>query len=321
MSRTALWNRYAVFAYLAVFIGVIGHASSEFVSVLTGLKGPEVSVWRFSIGAMGLILLCLLRAETRDLITPLRQHFFAIVGLSVLGFSVAYLFFHWALDFATVPQVAITVTTMPIFLALVNQWRTGERITTVKWMTGLAAVAAIAVLITDGALEQLAGTGDDLIGILMALGCAFFGGAFMVFARPYFAQYGAMRMTTLAIAIAALALWVGVGILFGIWVDFTSLFLREPREVAAILTLGLYNTTITQWLWLGGLAAAPDIARASYLFFLKPVIAALLALAFLDQPVTAVDWLAVTVICGAVGVEFFWAQLRSTFAASRRKPA
>jgi drug/metabolite transporter (DMT)-like permease len=321
MSRTVLWNRYASLAYLAVFIGVIGHASSEFVSVLTGLRGPEVSVWRFSIGALGLILLCLLRAETRDLITPLRQHFFAIVGLSVLGFSVAYLLFHWALDFATVPQVAITVTTMPIFLALVNQWRTGERITAVKWITGIAAVAAIAVLITDGALDQLAGTGDDLIGILMALGCAIFGGAFMVLARPYFAQYGAMRMTTLAISIAAVALWLGVGVLFGIWVDFTSLFLREPREVAAILTIGLYNTTITQWLWLGGLAAAPDIARASYLFFLKPVIAALLALAFLDQPVSAVDWLAIAVICGAVAIEFSWVQLRTTIADTRRKPA
>lgn len=322
-AAQALWHRHAWAAYLAVFLGVIGHASSEFVSVLTGVAGPEVSVWRFSIGAAGLILLCLLNEDARDLLGPLRQDFWPIVGLSVLGFAVAYLFFHWSLDFATVPQVAITVTTMPIFIAIVNQWRTGQRVTPVKWVTGIAAVLAIAVLITDGAMEQLAGTGDDLIGMLMALACALFGGGFMVFARPWFAKYGALRMTTLSISIAAVALWIGVGILFGIWVDFTTLFDRAPGQAAALVAIGVYNTTITQWLWLGGLAAAPDIARAGYLFFLKPVIAALLALLFLAQPVTAVDWLAIAVICGAVGAEFFWTQIRARVMAqaSRRSVA
>ena len=42
-----LWHKYASIAYLAVFLGVCGHASSEFVSVLSGVKGPELSVWRF----------------------------------------------------------------------------------------------------------------------------------------------------------------------------------------------------------------------------------------------------------------------------------
>ncbi len=311
MNGEGLWHRHAWAAYLAVFIGVIGHASSEFVSVLTGVSGPEVSVWRFAIGAAGLVLLCLAMPATRDLLTPLRQHFWPITGLSVLGFAVAYLFFHWSLDFATVPQVAITVTTMPIFLAIVNQWRTGEKVTPIKWVTGIAALLAIAALLTDGALEQLAGTGDDLIGMLMALGTAFFGGAFMILARPYFARYGALRMTTLSITIAAIALWLGVGLFFGRWVDFTTLLDRDGGEALALVTIGLYNTTITQWLWLGGLAAAPDIARAGYLFFLKPVIAALLALFILGQPVTTVDWIAILIICGAVAFEAAWPRLRA----------
>jgi len=317
VSGEGLWYRHAWAAYLAVFVGVIGHASSEFVSVLTGVSGPEVSVWRFAIGAAGLIVLCLAMPATRDLITPLRRHFWPIVGISVLGFGVAYLFFHWSLDFATVPQVAITVTTMPIFLAIVNQWRTGEKVTPVKWVTGIAAVLAIAALLTDGALEQLAGTGDDLIGMLMALGTAFFGGAFMILVRPYFARYGALRMTTLSISIAAVALWLGVGLLFGRWVDFTTLFDRSGGEALALVTIGLYNTTITQWLWLGGLAAAPDIARAGYLFFLKPVIAALLALFILGQPVTMIDWIAIVIICGAVAFEAAWPRLRAAASPQR----
>ncbi|MCH7795299.1 MAG: hypothetical protein IH900_09205, partial [Proteobacteria bacterium] len=37
-------------AYLCVFIGVTGHASSEFFAVLSGIKGAEVSVWRYLVG-------------------------------------------------------------------------------------------------------------------------------------------------------------------------------------------------------------------------------------------------------------------------------
>ena len=302
-ARQGLWHRHAALAYLAVFVGVVGHASTEFIAVLSGVAGPELSVWRFALGGLGLVALSLALPGSRDLLEPLRRDGVPIVVLSLLGFGVAYLAFHWALDFATVPQVATTVTTMPIFIGLVNLWRNGERISGIKWISGIAAIVGIGLLLTDGALAQLAGSGPQLFGMALALSCAFFGGAFMIFAKPYYQKYGALRMTTLAIVIAAIGLYVGVGLLFGIWVDFTSLAERPTGQVAALLAIGFYNTTITQYFWLGGLAAAPDITRASYLFFLKPVIAAVLVLVFLHTNPTPIEWLAIAIICGAVAAE------------------
>ena len=48
------------------------------------------------------------------------------------------------------------------------------------------------------------------------------------------------------------------------------------------------------------------ITRGSYLFFLKPVITALLALVILAQPITAVQVIAIVVICSSVLIELFW---------------
>jgi drug/metabolite transporter (DMT)-like permease len=107
-------------AYLAVFIGVCGHASSEFFAVLSGIAGPEVSVWRYTIGAAGLVVWALINPSTRDLWTPLRETWTRLVPLSLIGVSVTYLAFHWALDFASVIQVATVVTTIPIFVGLSN---------------------------------------------------------------------------------------------------------------------------------------------------------------------------------------------------------
>ena len=60
-------------AYLLCFIGVCGHASSEFVAKVADTPGAEFSVWRFMIGGACLIVLALCWPGQRDLITPLRK--------------------------------------------------------------------------------------------------------------------------------------------------------------------------------------------------------------------------------------------------------
>ncbi len=294
------------FAYLAVFIGVLGHASSEFVAVLSGVSGPEVSSWRFLLGGFGLVAVALLVPGSRDMLTPLRREGPRLLLLSAFGVSAAYLLFHWALDFATVVQVATLVTTIPIFVGLANLIINKAPITAPKLVTGLAAVAGIALLITDGALGQLVGDTQSLIGIAMCLGTAALVSAYAVLAKPLIGEYGALRITALTMAMGGVLLWLGVGAFWGIWVNPAALFDRPPVEAWSLFAIAIWNTTITQYLWIGGLAAVPGITRGSYLFFLKPVIAALLALFILSQPIAWLQWAAIVVICGAVVVEMLW---------------
>jgi drug/metabolite transporter (DMT)-like permease len=303
-------------AYLAVLVGVCGHASSEFFAVLTGISGPEVSVWRYLIGGGGLVIWALSRADSRDLITPLRQEGWYLVILSLVGISLTYLAFHWALDYATVIQVATCVTTIPIWVGLNNLWVNKQPFTAVKVVTGAMAVLGIAFLVTDGYLGSLKGNNDSLIGILLATFCASVGSAYAVLIKPVVVRHGALRITAVTLMIGGIGLWFLVGAAFAIWVDPTSLFERSASEATKgvnpgwwILVLGLWNTTITQLLWFGGLSAAPDMTRASYLFFLKPVIAAVLAIFILSQHPTTLQALAICVVTGSVLVEMFWPRI------------
>lgn len=301
--KKGLWHRYAALAYLAVLLGVIGHASSEFVAVLTHIKGPELSVWRFLLGGLGLIGLALLFPASRNLIEPFKKVGLRLVWLSVIGVSLGYLLFHWSLDFATVPQVATMVTTIPIFVGLVNLWLTKQAFSKTKLVTGLCALLGVALLITDGYLAKLAGSGQTLIGVLMAMGCAALVAAYTVMVRPVIAEFGALRITAITMAIGAAGLWLVVGLFWQIWVNPLTLFDRPSQQLGSLLTLALWNTTTTQFFWIGGLAAVPDITRGSYLFFLKPVIAACLATIFLSQSLTPWQTLAIAVICLSVLVE------------------
>ncbi len=305
-----IWHKSATVAYLAVFAGVCGHASSEFVSVLSGVGGPELSVWRFLLGGFGLVILALIFPASRNLLEPFREHGLRLVWLSLLGVTIGYLLFHWSLDFASVPQVATVVTTIPIMVGLVNLWLNRQPFTGAKIISGISATLGVAFLITDGYLAKLAGAGQSLVGVLMILGCALVIGAYTVMVRPIIVKYGALRITAITMFMGAVGLWVVVGIFWKIYVNPATLFDRPPGQVTALLTIALWNTTITQFLWIGGLAAVPDITRGSYLFFLKPVIAAVLAVAFLSQQLTAWQIVAILVICSSVAVEALWAKFK-----------
>ncbi len=301
-------------AYACVFIGVCGHASSEFVAVLSGLKGPEVSVWRYIIGSIGLLAVCSLRAETRDLLTPLRERGPRVVALSLCGMALGQLSFHWALDFATVTQVATMVTTMPILVVIVDHFIFKGPISAPKIVSGIGAFCGVVLLLTDGYVGELAGSRGAMPGILMALACAVIGAFYIVLVRPLIQSYGAIRMTTLTFSIGAAGLWVVVGVAWGIWVNPATLFDRPPQAYLSVLTLGIWNTTIAMLLWLWGMSAVADMGRANYLFFLKPVIAAGLAFFILQQEITAIQILAIVAITLCVSVEIFYDQLQRLLA-------
>ena len=316
MSKyTAFW------AYVAIMLGVFGHASSEFVAVLTGVFGPELSVWRFILGGIGLITVSLIYPPTRDLLTPLLQQPVKIILLSLIGMALAQLIFHWSLEFATVVQVATLVTIMPILVVVANRIIYKVPVTTPKIVSGIGAFFGVVLLLTDGYLAQLtSGSSNALLGVIMAVGCSVIGAVYMVLVRPMINQYGAIRMTTYTFALGAIFLWFVVGLAWSIWVNPFTLFDREPSQYWSIMTMGWWNTTIAMVLWLGGLAAVPDMARANYLFFLKPVIAAFLAYFILNDQITTTQILAIIVVCSCVLIEVFWDQVQGFFA-DRKKLA
>jgi drug/metabolite transporter (DMT)-like permease len=306
----ALWHKHGWIAYLAVFIGVLGHASAEFFAVLSGIGGPELSVWRFILGGFGLLAIALVLPDSRDLITPLRTHGIKIAMLSLIGITGGYLFFHWSLDFASVPQVATIVTIAPIFVGLINFLVNRAPFGLAKVLSGLCALSGIVLLVTDGYLETIAGSSDSLIGVVMALLSSLFLSIFMVLIRPIIAVYGALRVTAISLVIGAIGLWLIVGIVFGIWVTPDRISTMSYVAISSLLAIAIFNTTITQFLWIGGLAAVPDITRGSYLFFLKPVIATLLAVIILGQIMTVVQYIAIALVTSSVAAEFLVGRLK-----------
>ena len=299
-------NKIIILAYLSAFLGVCGHASSEFFVKLSGISGVEVSVWRFGLGGLALLLLCLSIPSSRNLIEPLKKSPFPIVLLSVFGMAFGQFLFHWALDFATVVQVATMVTIMPIGVVFVARIVEKTKITPPKIISGVGAFLGCVFLLTDGYIEQISGNENNLIGIYLSIGCALIGSIYLVLVKPYVNLYGPIRMTTYTFVLGFIALYPSIGLIWGIWVNPFDLFARSSTEYLSIITLGVWNTCIAFILWLWGLSKIPDVARGNYLFFLKPVIALCLAYFILDDNITVNQLIAIAVITGFVIIEIFY---------------
>ncbi len=97
---------------------------------------------------------------------------------------------------------------------------------------------------------------------------------------------------------------------FDVWVSPARLGSMSGTALVALLVIAIWNTTITQFLWIGGLSAVPDITRGSYIFFLKPVIAALLAVLILKQTLTTTQIFAIAIITGSVAFEVLIPRLK-----------
>ena len=65
-----------ILAYFAAFLGMCGHASSEFFVKLSGFSGIEVTIWKFGLGSFSLLTLSLILSKSRDLISQLKKTFF-----------------------------------------------------------------------------------------------------------------------------------------------------------------------------------------------------------------------------------------------------
>lgn len=298
-------------AYLACFIGVCGHASSEFVAKLAATPGPEFTVWRFMLGGASLVLMTQFWPGARDLATPLRENGLRIILLSCLGMSTAQLLFHWALDFASVVQVATMVTAMPIVVVVIDRVVNGTAMTAPKIVSGIGAFIGVALLLTDGYLLDLELGGSALFGTALALGCAALGAVYIVLAKPLVLEYGPVRMTAYTFGIGFFYLYIVVGLSWNVWVDPLTLLDKRPEQIFGIVTIGLWNTAIAMAVWMWGLSTAPDAQRANYLFFLKPVIAALLAIVFLGDTLSLMQVLAIFAICFCVGLEYVWTGVRA----------
>jgi drug/metabolite transporter (DMT)-like permease len=215
--------------------------------------------------------------------------------LPIVVFCTAVLFanqlsFVYALRFTTATTVALIFGTLPIFTALFARGSGVEHLPLRFWFAAGLSFAGVALV----ALGSGGSVSSNLKGDLLALAGAATWAAYSVAIRPLMRRYSPFRLSAVFLLAVTVALLVAgsrqlahQSFHFGalVWIGF------------AFAVLG--PLVITNLLWFTAIDRVGP-SRASLFANLQPFLAALVALALLSEPITAVQIVGGVAIAGGI---------------------
>jgi len=217
----------------------------------------------------------------------------ALLGLAGMALVPAFsLTLYWALIYTSVANTALVRMTEPAWVLLLGALLLGERATS-RQMAGLAlALAGTAALVLLGRGPG-AGAGHDALGIGFMVANSLAWVVYILCFKDLLRRHRVTQVTIHAALAGTAALFLITGPTHAGTVARAAAAM-SPLAWALVITMALAVTIGSNQLFSYGLQRVTAGAAAAY-SYLTPVLAALLAWLFLDEPVTAA-----VVVCGLV---------------------
>ena len=269
---------------------VLGGASVVATRFVIGDTDPLVlALLRYGIGAACLVPIALLIGGRR----VARADLPAVALPGALFFALFPTLFNAALAHTTAARGALALSTLPL-LTLVVAAALGVEAVTRDKLAGVAlAVLGVAVALSG----ELAAVEGAWRGDLIMVGTALCGAVYNVLARPYLARYPVLTFTACAMlwGTAALAVTAGAAGALAAAPSFT------PAGWLAVGFLGVFGAALTFMLWSLGLAyATPTLVAITVT--LNPVVATVLGVSLLGEPVAARLLLGLAAVAGGIAL-------------------
>ncbi len=261
--------------------------------VLSGQPVMDVVFWRCAFGAVTLLIVCgALGLFRRDVISRQQIAYAVIGGIAIVS--------NWLLLFAAFPRASISIATavyntQPFMLVALGALLFSERLTLTK-LTWLAIAFAGMLLIVQ-AKPSAAHTGSNyLVGILLALGAAFFYAIAAIVAK---------KLKGVPPHLIAL-IQVTVGILMLVpFANLTNLP-TEPRTWALLAAVGVVHTGLMYILLYGAIQKLPTnlVGALSFIYPVVAIIADFMVFGQRLQPLQLVG--AAAILVAAAGMTLGW---------------
>lgn len=262
-------------AYIFVLITAFLFGSMEVSCKIGGadLDPLQLTFLRFAIG--GLVLLPFacqemwlkkLKLSARDLLI--------LAGAGTLGVPISMVFFQMSIMLSNASTVAVLISTTPFFTMIFAHIFTPEKLNRRKILVLAIAAVAIFFMLRPWDVQE----GNTMIGMLLMLVSAFFFGAYTIAGSVIARKVGLVVQTSFSFLIGSAVLLVVI-LLMG-----RPVLYGTSDNIPIILYVGICVTGLGYYSYFKAIELS-DAATGSFVFFLKPAIAALLARLILRETI------------------------------------
>ena len=264
----------ATFALLTLIWGTTWAAIRVSLEGFPPFTGVAV---RFAVAA--LVLLGWMRATGVGFARTTNERRIWITN-TLLSFCASYGVVYWCEQYVPSGLAAILFATFPLFVALLAHFvLPGDRLTRAKFAGIVLGFAGVAVIFSED-FARLGGPGVALASLVMLLS-PIVSAVASVCAKRW--GHGVHPFSMTAVPMAGAALLMGV---LALGLEGRRSMVLAPRPVAALLYLAIPGSAVTFSLYYWLMAHMPA-TRLALIAYTIPVVAVLVGVVFMHEPVTA----------------------------------
>ena len=284
---STIQNKRRAMLLMSVFIfGTIG-IFRRYIPLSSSL----IALVRGVIGSLFLMLVISVSRKKLNTAAILRNLLLLMLSGAAIGFNWILLF--EAYNYTSVATATLCYYLAPILVILASPFVLKEAVTKKKILCAVTALAGM--VLVSGILDAGFSGLSEMRGILLGLGAAVLY-ASVILMNKKMVGIPAYDKTILQLSMASIALLPYV-LLTENWAAITV----SPLSVILLLIAGIVHTGVAYWLYFGSMEHL-ESHTVALLSYLDPILAIILSMVFLREPMTTASAIGAVMILGAAYV-------------------
>lgn len=284
-------------SYLFCFITILFWSTLEVISKpISGMISPTaMTAFRFLIGGF-VILPFALKQIQRDKIKLSWKDLSKISLPGIINVTISMLLLQLSVHYGKASLAAIIISINPIFVAIFASFILKEKVDLLKIIGITGGIFGLIIILSQENLH-LAESRSLLIGVIFGLLASISFGLYTVLSKKYVAQFGNLILNSFSFIIGSVILIV-VSAVIGRDLSFPM----NAKIIVPLLYMGIFITGLAYLIFFEALKHIPA-ASGSMFFFLKPVLASVLAYFTLNEHLNVIQMLGIIIVIVSISID------------------
>jgi drug/metabolite transporter (DMT)-like permease len=300
-NAKSAYNGYALIFLAVVFFSTI-EVGSQHLQREMGVSALDISVLRFSIGGIFLVIVVWAQAGHKKLFEIVRADGLKLALLGLLGATAVSLCFHRSLMLTSSMIGGAIFSINPAIVALLYAVFRVDKLT---WSRAIGIILGLAcVLVTNiGAQAHEPEFPRYFLGNMFMVGSVLAWSFYFLLVRDYIRKYGGLLVSAIVVVSGSLGLLLFAPFAPSLGWGKSLAFFTELTLSGWVLALylGVVTVGVGYYLLYTGLSIT-GISSGMMIFFIKPALVAVLANFLQGQPLSAWIWLGIILATASIFV-------------------
>ena len=268
-----MMNKNVISHILAVIIMIIWGLSYLSIKIVVTEIEPTLSAfYRFLIASIVLFVILKVKYPNETILKEDRKRI--IIG-ALFGITLYFLFENYSVKFTSASNVAILISTIPIFMLVVQKFKYNEKMGVFKILG--ASLSVIGIIIVIASKERISLFSKGSVGDLMVLGAVMCWVMYNIFSSNFKKDYKSITITTYQSIAGCLMLSPSL--------FFSNITLPSFKVIMNLSFLALFCSCIAYMMYIYCLKNLGATVITTYIN-LQPLVSLVSAKLFLNETVT-----------------------------------